>query len=253
MKELGDLIRSARERKGVTLEQASADTRIRRAYLDAIEDGDFRIFPGTAYATGFLRNYASYLGLNSDEILQTYHAISPPAGISIAPATTVGMERLRRRSRRKLMWSTVAVLFVILGAYAIKSYNGSSAPTASTFPRTPSTRPTASPSIPSLLPPGKNDRDADQAPKTLVHAQAVIRVRARQTAWIRIVNDGHQIYWGAVLAGTSRKWRGHTLTLATHRAPAFEVWVDGTRDWRVSKSHGKVRLVAGPYTWHRTR
>ena len=237
MRELGDLIRAAREAKHVSLEQAAAETRIRRAYLDAIEDGDFRIFPGKAYATGFLRNYSTYLGLNADEILQTYHAMAPQAGgITIAPATTVGVERLRRKSRRRTLWTAAVIMLLALCGYAIKSYSTPPPVAAGHLPKTPKT----TPSIPNqvLL---NRDRNADQPPS------AVIRIKAVDTAWVRIMATGHQVYWGPIHKGTSKKFRGGHLKLVTHRSSAFKIWIDGIRAWHISKIQGKVGMIAGPY------
>lgn len=249
VKELGQFMRSAREAKGVSLEQASAETRIRRSYIDAMEDGDFRMFPGAAYATGFLRNYATYLGLNRDEVLQTYHAMSPPAGISIAPATTVGVERLRRKSRRRLVWSLISLMTAVLGAYAIKYYNDQSqTPSAGHVSRNPFTTST----IPSVNG-NRHSRDTgDQAPR-LIAPSAVIRVHARRTAWVHVMKNGQQVYWGPLAAGSSKKWRGRSLSLGTHRGRALKVWVNGTRAWRISHARGRVLLVARPYTWYRKR
>jgi cytoskeleton protein RodZ len=46
--------------------------RIRRRHLQAIEDGDFEQLPGTTYAVGFIRAYADYLGLDSDEVVRRF-------------------------------------------------------------------------------------------------------------------------------------------------------------------------------------
>lgn len=66
---LPEILRVARERKGVDLFRAERDTRIRLRYLAALERGDYRELPGSVYTKGFLRNYALYLGLDADEIL----------------------------------------------------------------------------------------------------------------------------------------------------------------------------------------
>ena len=246
MKELGELIRAARDGKGLSIEQAAAETRIRRSYLEAMEDGDFRIFPGSAYATGFLRNYATYLGLNPDEILQTYHVMAPPPGISITPATTVGAERMKRRSRRRTMWTLASVGVVVLCGFAIKEHNDlNQVPQAGN-----GNHPRATATLPSLQTHPNRD-SGDQAPHGLVQSQAVIHVKALDTAWVRITKNGHQVYWGPVQAGTSKKWHGHKLKIATHHSSAFKVWVDGTRAWRFSHVSGRVRIVATPFSWHR--
>src|SRR5258708_5957 len=57
---------------GVTLEQATEDTRIRGKFLQAIESGDYQSLPGTVYTKGFLRNYAGYLNLDPEEMVALY-------------------------------------------------------------------------------------------------------------------------------------------------------------------------------------
>lgn len=66
---LGELLLAARERKGVDLATAEADTRIRARFLDALERGEFEELPGHVYTKGFLRNYATYLGLDPDAMV----------------------------------------------------------------------------------------------------------------------------------------------------------------------------------------
>lgn len=66
---IGRMLVEAREAKRVTLEQAERDTRIVRRYLEALEREDFATFPFEVYARGFLRSYASYLGLNGADLV----------------------------------------------------------------------------------------------------------------------------------------------------------------------------------------
>ena len=87
MARLGDALREQRERKGVTMQQAAEDTRIREKFLQAIESGDYQSLPGTVYTKGFLRNYAQYLGLQPEEMLAMYtgeRGVADPAR-SFAP------------------------------------------------------------------------------------------------------------------------------------------------------------------------
>lgn len=69
----GDL-RAARERLGWPLQDASTTLRIRRAYLEALEEGDLEKLPGNAFALGFLRCYTSALGLDPEEMLRRFKA-----------------------------------------------------------------------------------------------------------------------------------------------------------------------------------
>ena len=72
MTPIGEQLREARERKGLELDRVSEETNIARRYLAALEAEDFGVFPGDPYAIGFLRNYAEFLGLPSDELAQAY-------------------------------------------------------------------------------------------------------------------------------------------------------------------------------------
>ncbi len=69
---VGETLQLARERKGVDLYRAERDTKIRLRYLSALEDGDYAELPAPVYTQGFLRNYAIYLGLEPDDILERW-------------------------------------------------------------------------------------------------------------------------------------------------------------------------------------
>jgi cytoskeletal protein RodZ len=69
---LPERLYAARELKGVDLYRAERDTKIRARYLGALERGDYKELPGAVYTKGFLRNYALYLGLDPDEILDQW-------------------------------------------------------------------------------------------------------------------------------------------------------------------------------------
>lgn len=61
---LGEKLQEAREKKGATLEDASSATKIKVAYLRALEAEDYADLPPRAYVKGFLKIYAHYLTLD---------------------------------------------------------------------------------------------------------------------------------------------------------------------------------------------
>jgi len=63
---IGSIFARTRHELGYDLETVAAELRIRRPYLEAIEEGRYGDLPGTPYAIGFVRSYADYLGLDSD-------------------------------------------------------------------------------------------------------------------------------------------------------------------------------------------
>jgi cytoskeletal protein RodZ len=64
----GHRLQQAREQQGLTLEEAARVTRVSRAYLAAIEEDRFDKLPSEAYARGFVRIYARYLGFGEKDI-----------------------------------------------------------------------------------------------------------------------------------------------------------------------------------------
>ncbi|RMH00714.1 MAG: helix-turn-helix domain-containing protein [Chloroflexi bacterium] len=70
MDELGHILREARETKGFTLTQVQEITRINTKYLEALETGNYHILPTPVHARGFLRNYARFLGLDPQPLLE---------------------------------------------------------------------------------------------------------------------------------------------------------------------------------------
>ncbi len=75
MKEIGELLREAREEKGISLEEISKETKISVRLLSALEEGDFSGFAGKVYFKGALRNYAEAVGIDSRELFALYDRI----------------------------------------------------------------------------------------------------------------------------------------------------------------------------------
>ena len=69
---LGEKLQEAREKKGVSLEEAAAATKIKAEYLRALEEGDYPALPPRAYVKGFLKIYGHYLSLEYPRLLQFY-------------------------------------------------------------------------------------------------------------------------------------------------------------------------------------
>jgi len=70
----GSLLKIRRETRGISLDEASTRTRIRRSFLEALEEDRFADLPGETYVCGFLRNYAECLGLDPDETISSYQS-----------------------------------------------------------------------------------------------------------------------------------------------------------------------------------
>ncbi len=69
MKTVGAILKEARLAKKISLEQAETATKIRAKFLAGIEEDRYSGLPSVSYAKGFVKNYAEYLGLDSNTVL----------------------------------------------------------------------------------------------------------------------------------------------------------------------------------------
>jgi cytoskeletal protein RodZ len=113
MFEIGATLREARERRQLTWEQVEADTKIRAKYLRALEEEEFDSLPSGTYVRGFLRAYASYLGLDGRLFVDEYASRF---------GTRHDDELFRRRRERPMTQrreSSSAVLVALIAVVAI--------------------------------------------------------------------------------------------------------------------------------------
>jgi cytoskeletal protein RodZ len=101
---LGEVLRAARQKRRISLEQASEDTKIRVKFLRALEAGHYSSLPGAVYTKGFLRSYGEYLGLEPDELVALYHE---ERGV---PDTPQRLEPIRSIHRRRALVFTPAIV-----------------------------------------------------------------------------------------------------------------------------------------------
>ena len=69
---LGDRLRAAREAAGIELSELAHRTHVRRAYLEALEDGRYADLPEDVYTRNFVRLHAQTVGLDPAPLLSLY-------------------------------------------------------------------------------------------------------------------------------------------------------------------------------------
>ena len=92
MDEIGQILREARENKGLSLEDVQAKIRINTRYLAALETGDYDVLPTSVHVRGFLRNYARFLGLDPQPLLDRYNNGQPFRTVTVAANGTISPE-----------------------------------------------------------------------------------------------------------------------------------------------------------------
>lgn len=87
---IGPILRERREAMGVTLAEAEVATRIRQKYLSALESDEWDLVPGEVVGRGFLRNYATYLGLEPTEMIDRRRSIADESLAAVLADTSAG-------------------------------------------------------------------------------------------------------------------------------------------------------------------
>ena len=123
---IGDNLREAREKSGLKLADASAFLRIREDYLTALESEDFGRLPGKAYAIGFIRSYATYLGLDAEDLITGFKSVAEPDAAEPLP---YNMAEERAPIAPFVKWGGAGLLILVV--YLIWLFTGAPSQTVS--------------------------------------------------------------------------------------------------------------------------
>jgi cytoskeletal protein RodZ len=110
---IGDSLREARTRRGLSSADVQKGIRIRERYLTALEEEKWELLPGEAYTKGFLRTYAEFLGLDGNLYIDEYNArIAAHDEEPLVPHTLAPAHKARRGVVRTLMGMVVLALAI---------------------------------------------------------------------------------------------------------------------------------------------
>jgi cytoskeleton protein RodZ len=113
--EIGQALRQARLAGDKLIPDIAEKLRIKADHLDALEEGELERLPARIYALGFLRAYATYLGLDGEELASR---LKSAGGTGASPPPLAFREPIGRVGRRRLDARIVAVLLLGPVAYA---------------------------------------------------------------------------------------------------------------------------------------
>jgi len=106
----GDIIRYARDQRGMTITELADEMRISRGKLQYLEDNQFTEVGADTFVRGYLRASARILKLNADELMAEYEAF---AGLG-SGAAEVAPVKHAVPSRRLQKWQLCAIVLVSL-------------------------------------------------------------------------------------------------------------------------------------------
>lgn len=234
MVDIGNQLQQAREARGLSLEQVHKATRIKLAYLEAIEAGRFDDLPGTVQARGFVRSYANYLSLDADNLLVQMDGASIGAATPRPAVTPVGPSRPESNRARSPTSSRLrspsesngglplplpllilgAILLFAIGGFLILQALGGEAPAPT---------PTLPPSVPAAI------SAAPAATSTLAPSPEVsVTLIASEHVWVRVSSDGFTAFEGILAPGEPQSWQGkQQIIVETGNGAALNVAANG--------------------------
>ena len=218
---IGEELRSAREAQGRTIQEASAATRIRPSYLEAIEEERFDELGGNVYAKGFIRSYAGYLGVDPAPLLEVYRSEQLPEApvFQRAPRALTGGLGVERRRRGRSSWLLLGIVFVSIVLVAsvwslLKPARSSSQTTLNATPPA-----TAAPTT------------ATQAPTTTIAPKpkgVTVVLSYVGASWTKVTIDGKASFQGVGAASDRRTFKAkHTLDLTLGAPSQVRVTFNG--------------------------
>jgi cytoskeletal protein RodZ len=231
---VGTALRRVRSSRGLSLEEAARDTRIRQEFLEAIEQEDFDRLLGEVHVRGCLRTYASYLRLRPEKVVEAYVSIRPetvdaPGASSPSPAPVRGLGAPRRRDNHRLVVLVALTILVVAAAFGILSARQPAPPVA----ELPSEAPLAAAEVPGIS----------------------VAISAREPVEVTITADGGEPHTFSLRAGEGRSFEAdRSITVRLSEGGTARVTVSGKdlgfpgspgRPWKETYSYGTPSPTTG--------
>ncbi|MBT9258340.1 MAG: DUF4115 domain-containing protein [Clostridiales bacterium] len=232
MPSVGRQLKEAREARGLTLRDVQEATKIRLRYLEAIEEGQWDVFPGRVYVRGYIRAYAQFLGLPPEPLLEAWDKSHPEEEDDGAPQR--GPEKplspspgapSPRPSRRPWIWILILALLAAGGWWWMSGERGGA-------PRDVAAEEPLPPPPAEELPPEETPPPPEETPAVTVEREArgsLIRYRVQGASSLEVVLTFSAPCWvraeadGQVVEGGRTFQKGQTLTFEAAEAIRLRV------------------------------
>ena len=126
VKKLGEIFKSKRKELHLSLKEVENSTSIRMNYLQAIEEGLVEQFLSSVYMVGFAKQYASFLGMDGDQIIKDFPSVFHHKNEKHDFAYGIGTLEVRGSMGGgvkwfpNLLWAALFVIIIVLAWYLAK-------------------------------------------------------------------------------------------------------------------------------------
>jgi len=248
---VGSDVAAARVKAGLTLQDVSDRTRVRRTVIERIEADDFSLCGGEVYARGHLRVIAGVIGADPVPLVAEFdrlHAPHAPSASEVFEAETSATAEPRGPNWTAAM-AVALVVIVVIGVYQVAHRPSPAAPAAtqstSSSSRVPGTSPTATAATPlASINPGSTL--VAQVPPSAQGVTVRLEVVSGRT-WVSATGSGVKLYEGVLSAGAVRLLTDPKLVkIVVGNAGVVRVIVNGYDIGAPGGPGQVVRLSFGP-------
>lgn len=234
MESVGSQLRQARQRLGLSLEQASAKTRISTKNLQAIEDDNLTHISSPFFYRSFVKQFAEYLNLDYNRmagaVQEMTSGMPEPLMPGEVPHADAGRPKIAplevRRRPWNLRWLSSLTSFVLMLA-ACSSFYAVWQNSRSNW------RASLSAFVTFLMPTSHGARMA-ATQQSLMPLSPIpeagfhVELSALERTWITIVEDGQETFHGTLEAAETKVLEGHeTARIRTGNAGAIKLVFNG--------------------------
>jgi cytoskeleton protein RodZ len=256
MSDFGGKLRLARERRGTSLQQISATTKISIAALEALERNDISKLPGGIFSRSFVRSYAQAVGLDPDEtvheFLDRFQATTPlpaPSQVGTIHATNPE-EESAFNSRQRIAGVVLKLLLISIPLVVLALYftMRTRVPLSSAAPTpTPSvavnSRPVASEPVPTAVPIGTSPTATAVATAGASATGMKLELQATAECWVRVTADGKRALSRVMKQGEKEIVEGQDrLMIEVGNAGGLALSINGRPGKPLGES-GRVRTL----------
>jgi cytoskeletal protein RodZ len=230
MGSFGENLRRQRDMRGISLREIAEATKISARFLQALEEDRLDVLPGGLFPRAFVKQYALFLGLDSEKTVADFLAAhgQPPPERRMAPAP----ERRRRVSLGHVFLAAVAVL-----AVALTQRRGGETERAR-----PGPTPMAVAAAPAVLPTDRVYPSPSSAPAPATTGDSlVLTMTAQQDCWVEVRVDGATVINRVLAEGESQTLEAQgEIVLSVGNAGGLSVRVNDRPALPLGRS-GEVR------------
>lgn len=123
MRTVSQILREERLRQGLSIVAVEKRTKIKRKFLEAIEEGDYKVLPSESYAVGFVKNYAKYLELDDYKIGRTFRREYEEESQKVIPSFSDKRLSFFQRFIFTPKFILLLILIIIITGYLIFQYS----------------------------------------------------------------------------------------------------------------------------------